>query len=210
MTICFCFPAIDGRLNDSMLEMKRLAQQAGHAVVQLSASPHDRARGMIASQALATGADWLIWCDDDQVATFDQAIGLVATAESMGADLMSGMYVCRHLAERGEMAPNFSPRVGGKFTIGEGGGPYPITSCGFGFVAVHRRVFEKIDAPVCEYGKAWFLPLVEDGYHLGEDRSFGVRADRAGCQLYVDTRCLVGHVGKRVYWPQDFLGAVSA
>ena len=43
-----------------------------------------------------------------------------------------------------------------------------------------------------------------------ETHLFGVRAERAGCLLYVDTRVLIGHDGKRTYWPQDFLPAEKA
>lgn len=205
-SICYCFPTWGG-LNESMSELKRHAVGAGAAVVTLSASPHDRARGMIAAKALETGCEWLVWLDADMVLTLSEAASLAATGEAHGFDLVSGVYVCRHLAAEGKLAFNFSPKIGGEFQMGPvHGGTYPITSCGFGCVAVRRSVFERIDAPECEYGKAWFLPLVHGGYHLGEDRSFGVRADAAGCEMYVDTRVLVGHEGKRVWRPEDFRG----
>lgn len=203
--IVYCMPSWGG-LNDSMSELKRNAIISGSPVVSLAASPHDRARGMIAAEALKTGQEWLVWCDADMVATIPEAVSLVATGEAHGFDLVTGVYICRHLASEGKLAFNFSPAVGGEFQLGSSGGPYPILSCGFGFVAVRRSVFERIEAPACEYGKAWFLPMVHQGHHLGEDRSFGVRAHGAGCQMYVDTRVMVGHEGKKVWRPEEMLG----
>jgi hypothetical protein len=203
--IVFCFPQGPGRrLNDSMREIWFQARLAGHEVVELHESPHDRCRGMLTAKALETGAEWQVWCDDDQVGTIDQAIGLIATAEQVGADLMTGVYVCRHLAATGAMAMNFWPLVGGQFSIGDGGGPYPIVNCGLGFCAIRSSLFGKVQAPAAEYGPAWYLPEVIGGRHAGEDRSFGTRAHQSGCQLYVDTRVLVGHEGFRVFWPQDW------
>jgi GT2 family glycosyltransferase len=202
-TICYCLPC-SGGLNESVSDLKRHAITAGAPVVSLAASPHDRARGMIAAKALETGCEWLVWVDSDMVCTLAEVASLAATGEAHGFDLVTGVYICRHLAAEGKRAFNFSPEVGGDFQMGTAGGLYPILSCGFGAVAVRRSVFERIDAPACEYGKAWFLPMVHQGYHLGEDRSFGVRAKQAGCEMYVDTRVMVGHEGKKVWRAEDF------
>ncbi len=171
-------------------------------------SPHDRSRSYLISRALIEfpEAEAFLWIDDDTEATRDQADALALTMEADGSDLVTGVYVCRHAAKRGRLALNFNVRFNGEhdmtLAFGEGGSPYPIVACGFGFVLTHRRMFERSDAPRANYtnnegktfpGRAYFLPLVHDGEHLGEDRSFCLR--NQGARMLVDTRVCVGHAG---------------
>lgn len=171
-------------------------------------SPHDRSRSYLISRALIEfpEAEAFLWVDDDTEATLEQAEALASTMEADGSDLVTGVYVCRHAAERGRLALNFNARFNGEhdmtLAFGESGGPYPIVACGFGFVLTHRRMFERSDAQKAKYtnnegetyrGRAYFLPLVHDEEHLGEDRSFSLR--NQGARMLVDTRVCVGHAG---------------
>ena len=150
---CFCFPALGG-MSERTRDLLEAARAAGYPVVRNAESPHDRAPGMLAAQGLATGADWLVRVDADQVATLDQALALVATGERESADLMSDLYVCRHHAERNQLALNVTFAFSGSVKFGAGGDVYPFVGCGFGFVATRASLFLRIEAPACEYGRA--------------------------------------------------------
>ncbi len=185
-------------------------------VLQDGLSPHDRSRSYLASRALDTdefpGIDAFLWVDDDMDVTLEQAKALVSTMEEDGADLVTGVYVCRHAASRGELALNFNLRfleneAGMKVSLGPTGDCHPIIACGFGFVLTHRRIFERMAPRVSPAtytandggaydGYAFFLPLVQYRTHLGEDRSFCARNQNA--RMLVNTRVCVGHAGHTV------------
>lgn len=170
-------------------------------------SPHDRSRGLIQARAMQTDAEAFLWVDDDIRATREQCLQLAGSFESQqDAATMTGVYVCRHLAAVGRVAFNFNPLVTPgqdlDLRFGSAGRIHPVTSHGFGFCIVNRRCLEAIAAPECQYegipARAWFLPVVVEGEHLGEDRSFTYRVARAELPMYVDSRLCVEHAGWRV------------
>lgn len=178
-------------------------------------SPHDRSRGLMTAMALEISADernpptHLVFIDDDVEATREMVERLVQSAIEFDAELMTGVYVCRHEASRGKIAMNFSWKGFGQLALGDDGSVVPIWGCGFGLVVVHRRAFEvpfvEFCVPDVEYretldgrpyeGRAWFLPCVRGRQHLGEDRSFCARLSEQGGSLYCDTRVLAKHGG---------------
>lgn len=177
-------------------------------------SPHDRSRGLIQARAMQTEADAFLWIDDDIKATREQCLALVQAFRELprGAQTLTGVYVCRHLASQGKVAFNFNltPPDEGELDVrfGEAGDIYPITSHGFGFCIVKRQCFDTSTAPACEYegldAQAWWLPEVVERQHLGEDRSFTYRVWNRHKRLqlddpmYVDTRLCVEHGGYRI------------
>lgn len=88
---------------------------------------------------------------------------------------------------------------------------FKVQSIGFGFVAMKRGVFEKIQRP-------WFShEYVKVGENLdgtdiidavGEDVSWCIKAYRAGIDIYFDPKVLVTHMKKQaITWdhvPKDF------
>lgn len=78
-----------------------------------------------------------------------------------------------------------------------------------GFMYTHRSVYQKIiDKFNMQRVKIWggqyevypfFLPLLVDGYYLGEDFAFCHRLRDAGIKLYCDTRIQLSHIGKYSY-----------
>lgn len=75
---------------------------------------------------------------------------------------------------------------------------------GFGFVRVHRKVFEDMKENVKLFpeikpdaGGVWAFFKEADG--AGEDVSFCRRAQKIGHTTYIDTGLLLGHIGKKVY-----------
>lgn len=193
-------PIMPGEIRQSEVE------EWGYPVLSDSLSPHDRSRSYLASRAMASDAEVFLWVDADTGATKEQAYDLIDSLSDHDVGLMTGVYVCRHEAELGNVALNFNPVIEkGKFLdirFYEHGGVHAIHACGFGFVATTRELFEAVKAPPARYvardgsvwkGRAWFLPEMQGEDHLGEDRSFCLRAQ--SFQMAVDTRICVHHDG---------------
>jgi hypothetical protein len=178
---------------------------------------------MIQARAMQTEAEAFFWIDSDIRATIEQCRALVDAWEEVrriGAQTVTGVYVCRHHASQGEVAFNFNLRIPQEgepdfeVKFGPEGELFRITSHGFGFCIISRECLEKMVVPACEYeegiaAKAWWLPEVVAGAHLGEDRSFTWRIMRAwargllpaqglGWPMYLDSRICVEHAGWRV------------
>lgn len=75
---------------------------------------------------------------------------------------------------------------------------------GFGFVRIHRSVFEDMQKRSDEikeikpaHGNIWGYFF--NGNGVGEDVSFCRRAQKIGHTTYIDTGILMGHVGSKVY-----------
>jgi hypothetical protein len=193
----------------------RAEEWATVPVITGGLSPHDRSRSYLAARALTeSDAEHLVWLDDDMEVGPEHVERLLTSAREVDADVMSGAYCCRHAAAHGKVALSFNAiRTPGmpdevRIGFGEAGGIFPINACGFGIVATHRRVFEIPMAPEADYtdhegrtfsGRAWFLPLVRQRDHLGEDRSFCTRLFETGtARMFVDTRVTISHAGYRI------------
>ena len=198
---------------------------AGHPVIIGGMSPHDRSRSYLVARALTEhpDAEALVFLDDDTDATVAEVEQLVASYERVVREspepvaTLSGLYFCRHLAERGHLGPSvtFDLRESAAKVVNvsclEHGGIYPVFGSGFGCIVVATRVFREMHVPTAIYedlegrsyaGRAWFLPVVVDQAHLGEDRSFCLRVGQQGLgQQFVDTRLCVSHAGWRLVPP---------
>ena len=181
-------------------------------VIEGGINPHDRSRGYLAAKALAdTDAELFLWVDNDNIVQPDQARHLIQSAREHDADIMAGVYVCRHAAANGKIALSFTPEPNPgddpaqRIAFGQDGKVMKIVACGFGVVVTHRRIFSHPIAPEVDYtdwdertvsGRAWFLPVVRGRSHLGEDRSFCTRLrEQTRARMFVDTRIVVEHRG---------------
>lgn len=179
----------------------------GNPVIDGGISPHDRSRGMLAGKALqlreelrpSGSIDYALWIDFDIGATKEEADRLVEQAVKWDADMMTGIYVCRHYARRGKLALNVNLQQPGDLHFGPGGEVKAIVACGFGFVVTRLDIFEDMISPRVRYdgvdAKAWFLPLVRGLDHLGEDRSFCVRLreQKPRARMFADLSNCVPH-----------------
>ena len=128
-----------------------------------------------------------------------------------GYDIVGGIYVTRN-----HEAPKIAIRMPEKthVTLGEGS-PVEATYLSSGFMAVHRKVFEKLATtlPLCRTGKTGdFYPFYmafpvqnSDGSHefLSEDWGMNYLARQQGFKCWADPRCRIGHLGLRSYWVND-------
>ena len=207
MRVTVCLPAIGPRLEGHFRSREALfralpawtkAEGPSHPCLYLT-------RCAIAGDALEQGADVLLWIDADMVFTPGQAMAIVEEALGRRA-IVGAVYSRKQLG-----APLVVGRPERPFALGDD--PVPVTWVGLGFCAVHRSVFERIEAPemtmdglVC---KPWFLPKTDGSWKelLLDDVSFCRRALESGVEVFADPRVRVGHEGSeyRVFYPEDSL-----
>lgn len=175
-----------------------------------------RSRNHLAKRFLATGASWSIWFDSDMVFPVGHA-GMYATMTNMKnvPDKFMALHTIERLISHGKTLVGgcyWDRRGGGKLIAG-GGGPlmspipsdrlHPIGFVGTGCLAVHRQVFLDIAAKFPETlpldglgNECGFFTNIQDPQRmLGEDESFGKRANEAGHPTYLDLGLLCGHLG---------------
>ena len=151
-----------------------------------------QARNLITRNALAMGADYLLWIDDDM--TFSPAA--VLRLMQRRVPIVGGLCFNRH-------APSYPPVLLRKHAANRNLDNSPmgfvydfppdslfeVDATGGAFLLVQRKVFEQI--PVTPEAQ-WWTPIDMPG--LGsEDVSFCVRAQRAGFKIFVDTGVRIGH-----------------
>lgn len=188
------------------------------------ASDVTQGRSEVASYWLANHTtDWAVWLDDDHPIVWETLHAFCETAlqNEDRLDLLCASYVPKvPLSNSLTVLPQPS-----KITLGQGGALVPIVACGFGLVAVKRRLFEKVarNLPLVRYmlsntlGRPYFMSRVEPspadpagaGRHQGEDFAFCYRAREAGGRLYCDTRVRLGHHGAYTYHWEDMQLAVE-
>jgi len=84
-------------------------------------------------------------------------------------------------------------------------GLLPVESCGFGFVAIQRKVFEQLKVPhYVKNGEVWnqYFKTGEIGptkNYIGEDCWFLQEAIRQGYQPLVDPKIVLNHHGRKKY-----------
>lgn len=179
------------------------------------ASPDKQGWSSARNMAAQTGVDnsdstdGIVWVDSDIVLEADSVLKMLVNVLKHRLDFVTGVY---H-----KKAPPYEPVIFGYeddvdsyLTVEQ----YPVDppqllaigACGFGFVWTSTKLLKAIsemkdfnpdvgmwfpdtrDMPV-----GWRGPDGRPG--MGEDFSFCDKARRAGYQLYVDTGCLVEHMG---------------
>lgn len=138
--------------------------------------------------------DYMLWIDSDVIFRFQDFVALLERQ----VDVVSGLYLMadgkRFAAVEKMDEEHF--KAGGAFefltpeAIAGKDALMPVDYSGFGFTLVRRGVFEKLEYP-------WFRPVFMeiDGCRefTSEDVGFALEAKRAGVQVYVDPRVIVGH-----------------
>ena len=158
----------------------------------ISGAAVHEAREELATEAIKTGADRVLWLDSDMQFSSDVMARLAQRLDE-GWDLCCGIYTKRRLP--------VSPVIYERVNIETGqvmqyldyprDNLFEIEGCGFGCVMTSVSLLKRIQDA---YG-ALFMPVSR----LSEDLSFCARARALGARMACDSMIKVGHVGLFTY-----------
>ena len=175
----------------------------------------DRARSIVGSAFLRSDADVLLTIDSDIWFRPQDAIKLFE--EAMASDVMVGLYMTRNLATQ----PAVILPVDTDVVFAADSQPVEVPFAAAGFMAIHRRVFEKLseDLPLCH--KDWtnrgadtsfwpfYLPMTipsdDEVIYATEDFAFSKRIKEAGFGLWLDPSIRLGHMGTVMFTLEDII-----
>lgn len=151
------------------------------------------ARENLARWAIANRYTHVLWLDSDMV--FHDEI--VEDLQFCGKDIVTGIAHSRRPPFSSCLFTEIYPGVE-KFK-----GEYPqqafkVAACGMACVLMSVKV---LDAVYNKFGNM-FQPLNEP-LTYGEDVAFCWRAAQCGFDIWAEPTVRVGHVGRRVIWPED-------
>ena len=151
------------------------------------------ARENLARYAIANRFTHVLWLDSDMV--FSEEI--VEDLQFCGKDIVTGIAHSRRPPFSSCLFTEIYPGVE-KFK-----GEYPqqafkVAACGMACVLMSVKV---LDAVYNKFGNM-FQPLNEP-LTYGEDVAFCWRAAQCGFDIWAEPTVRVGHVGRRVIWPED-------
>lgn len=169
----------------------------------------DQARSLLATYAMAHGADVALFIDHDTIFNPLDVEALAEVARERQA-LVAAPYSIRKLGGSLVGGPDASKYE--EVTFYEGGGVYDaVNVIGMGFTAIHRSVFEKFD-DLPEYAEVnsgdgmvrpYFQKVVIGGFWHKEDSSFCHVARGLGVSTLIDTRIRVKHLGEHAFGIED-------
>ena len=152
------------------------------------------------SNQIAGGIDYkkIFWIDSDIQWEPEDFLALL----NSDLDIVSGLY---QLDEAGTVAVNYPNERGVptrvnkvEFIFHEQ--PVEVGGVGFGFLAVKRGVFEKMERPWFLINRVQWSALNPDlKVNVGEDYSWCANASRAGFKIFVDPLVKVKHHKETVY-----------
>ena len=197
--------AIDSGCEQGLQELER----CGYSVRRIGGfSAIDFGRCVIASEALRSGFEELMWIDADVVFHPDD----IDRLRDHPFPLVCGIYAKKG---RREFACDFLPGTQ-SLVFGKNGGLLEIRYAGFGFMLTRCDVYDTLRShlslPECNqrFGPPivpWFMPLlVPDGtglWYLAEDYAFCERARQSGIRIMANTRIRLYHVGSHGYSWED-------
>lgn len=204
--IAILTPSYDGAFDPEYLAAcRRLKGVAQIRPVGMSAV--DAARAMCATLALEdTSADVLFWIDSDIV--FDpEDVWRLSELCVDGYPIIGGAYAKKKPG--GGIVASFLPDTPQVVRFFEGGDVMEVGGLGFGFLAIHRKVFEALaeQFPLVHLTerkvRGWFLPDTHDGKYRSEDYAFLGRARDAGFRVWLDTTVRLYHKGVYAYKLED-------
>jgi hypothetical protein len=152
-------------------------------------------RERLATMALESGAEYMLWLDSDMVFPSTTAVRLLAHNE----DIVAANYVRRQIPCKGVAYE----------TIGDWENPLPfdvqdelatVEGLGMGCVLMKTEIFEKIVKPWFEFG--W---SPESNDFLGEDMMLWQKTNALGYTIKVDTQLSqdLRHLGTYGFGPDD-------
>ena len=149
-------------------------------------------RNHITETALKTGADWVLYLDDDHILRPDTLMRLLSTDKDiisahytqrqepfnsvlMSTELDSGVFLWKQLASKES-------------------GIISVAAAGAGCLLVKRNVLEALEPPY------WTLGQINPA-SWGDDLHFCSRVRKAGFEIFCDLDNPIGHIMTGVIWP---------
>ncbi len=176
----------------------------GHAQI-------DIARSLLATLALAHGADVVVFIDSDILFEPLDVERLAAVArETRG--IVGAPYSLRGMGLGVVGCGVAAAGVSQDVVFFDGGSLQPVVGAvGMGFTAIHRDAFALLDAQpayaerntVDGILRPYFQKLVVDGFWMHEDASFCHAVRQAGGSTHTDTRIRVKHLGEYAFRIED-------
>ncbi len=209
--VCIAYKGDRGHAHGDAVDV--LKHQLGIPVLSIVGCSYiGKARSVLATSALAQGADVVFFVDSDTL--FDpRDVERVADVARETRGVVGVPYSQRCLG--GLVVGSFDASIE-QVTFFEGGSKYPASGViGMGFTAICHDVFLKMDAlvdmqPVSCMGhtcRPYFRESVIDGQWLHEDATFCHEARLLGCTTDLDTRFRLRHVGEHAFRIEDCANA---
>lgn len=179
----------------------------------------DRARSQSATAFLDSAADVFLQIDSDIVFSREHAVQI--SEQAVTHDIVGGMYVTR--AKGAYSKPTSMLEYERRMEFGNDPTPVPVQYVAGGFVAIHRRVFEKLaqqpDMPMLHADDPngrfhpFFLPTWIESEHgpvyLSEDYAVCYRAREAGFGVHINPAVRLLHLGQYAYHLEDLVTPVA-
>ena len=167
-----------------------------------------RARSIAASDFLRSDKDVLLMIDGDILFNAEQA--LQVCDQALTHDVVVGQYVTRNM---GRCFPTSYQPIGTTIAYGIDTTPKPVDYGATGFMAIHRRVLEKLSKklPLCHPTTLKFYPFFDTGVikaggewiYASEDYMFCRKAKNAGFTVHVNPSVRLAHFGTHPFVLED-------
>lgn len=214
MEVCVLAPVWRAREEANVLALYNLFTHAEFTMSPplFNDAAIDRARSRGATYFLEqTSADVALWIDSDIDFHDADALTICQQAMDPATSIVTGVYPTRSASQAIPASRMLRDHV---YTFSDDPTPQPILWAAGGFVAVHRRVYERMsaypgmgllheDSPVLRM-RPFYLPMAgrdEDGnaIYLSEDWAFCERARQIGYPSFANCAVDLAHVGTYRY-----------
>lgn len=210
--LCPVAQVVHPKVFQSALAMVSYASAHGYEVSQIGVTERTlvhQARNQLALGFKNTDCEWAFWMDSDMTFPPETIVKLIETAKELDTKFITGVYYQRlgeHLPvlwrknperEDGGIVPPLVSKSDEKgkeaylhhFIVPTGQKPFKADVAGFGCIAMHRELVEKIPYP-------YFKTLADD---CSEDFYFCIQAKEAGYQLWADPSLVLEHESQPVW-----------
>jgi len=151
-------------------------------------------RNRLVDAFLEKGAPWLLFVDSDMNIPKDGLEKLL----SRNRKVITGLYVRKSPPY---MCVHSTRLEDGRYdhSLPSSGDLQEITTCGGGFLLIHKSVFKQIKKPY------FFHPIdahIDGGSVAGEDCGFCENLENAEIKIYLDPTVQLGHIGSMTCMPR--------
>jgi len=203
--LCPVAESVNPQVFKHALAMVSYASAHGYEVSQVGVTERTlihSARNQLALGFKATDCEWAFWMDADMIFPPSTIVHLIEKAKELNTKFITGVYYQRlgqHLPVLwrknpvlldGTIAPLLTDKKDKNeaylhhFIVPPEKTPVKADVAGFGCIAMHREMLEKIEFP-------YFKTISDD---CSEDFYFCIKAKEAGYQLWADPSLELGHM----------------